>query len=157
MRRIHWPTPDTRLVSSLVKMTPQNLIICVAVLFGAVWISSAASKPKTHAPKIAALEFHSAGHSDLLRLRGADARQQLLVTARLQDGSESDFTRTVTYDVKPAGIVKVDTNGFIIPLRDGQATIAAKADGVRSAMNVVVENFRQQMPVNFPNQIVPIF
>jgi hypothetical protein len=128
------------------------------MLLAAASTASAASKPKTPVPKITALEFHVAGgNSQLLRLRGSDARQQVLVTAKLEGGSERDFTRAATYETKPAGIVKIDTNGFIIPLRDGQAAITAKAGGVASTMNVTVENVRQQTPINFANQVVPIF
>jgi hypothetical protein len=134
------------------------LITCCAISLAAALPASAASKTKTPTPRITALEFHVAGgDSQSLRLRGSDARQQLLVTAKLGDGSERDLTRDVTYQIKPPGIVKIDTNGFIVPLRDGQAAVTTKAGGIAATMNVTVENFRQQMPVNFPNQVVPIF
>jgi hypothetical protein len=127
-------------------------------LLAATLTSSAASKPKPAPVKITALEFHFAGDdSKSLRLRGSDARQQILITAKLEDSSERDFTRAAAYEIKPAGVVKIDTNGFIIPLRDGGATITAKAGGIASTMSVTVENFRQQTSINFPNQIVPIF
>jgi hypothetical protein len=139
-------------------MPIQKFIGCCTALLAVTLTSSAASKTKPAAVKITALEFHAAtGDSQSLRLRSSDARQQLLVTGKLADGSERDFTRTATYEIKPAGIVKIDTNGFIFPLRDGQAVITAKAGGIASTMNVAVENFRQQSPINFPNQIVPIF
>ena len=106
--------------------------------------------------KVAALEIRAADET-LLSLRGPDARQQLLVTATLRNGSVRDYTRSVRYDVKPRYILRVDTNGFVIPLQDGKATITVKADGVTASMSATVENFRNSTPVNFPNQIVPIF
>jgi len=93
-----------------------------------------------------------------LKLRGADARQQLLATARLTNGALRDFTRQVSYDVAPAGVVRVEKAGLVIPLGDGAATITARtADGLSAALPVTVEKFRDTTPINFPNQIVPIF
>ncbi len=139
-------------------MLIRKLIACGVTLSVATLTLSAATKPKPPALKITALEFHAAtGDSQSLRLRSSDARQQLLLTAKLEDGSERDFTRMVKYEIKPEGIVKIDTNGFIFPLRDGQAVITAKAGNIASTINVSVENFRQQAPINFPNQITPIF
>src|ERR1051325_10201657 len=93
-----------------------------------------------------------------LKLRGADARQQLLVTARFEDGRSRDVTRAVSYEVKPARVVNVDTNGFVTALGDGTATITARvARDVAGTLSVTVEKFHTAAPVNFPNQIVPIF
>src|SRR3954463_15737722 len=39
----------------------------------------------------------SAGTNQVLRLHGADARQQLLVTANFSTGAVRDYTREVTY------------------------------------------------------------
>ena len=47
----------------------------------------------------------------VIRLRGADARQQLLATAKLDSGLPVDLTRHVTYEAAPAGIVKVTSAG----------------------------------------------
>ena len=52
-----------------------------------------------------------AGASETLKLRGSDARQQLLATMRLTNGALRDVTRAVSYDVTPASIVKVDKGG----------------------------------------------
>jgi hypothetical protein len=93
-----------------------------------------------------------------LRLQGADARQQLLVTAKQNSGALLDFTRKVTYDTLPNGIVHVDKHGLVTPLADGTATITAKdPDGLTTKMPVTVEHFKTVHPINFPNQIVPIF
>lgn len=93
-----------------------------------------------------------------LRLRSSDARRQLLVTARLDDGAERDFARRVKYEVKPGGIVSVDATGYLVPLGDGTATITARTpEGLTGKLTVKVENARVSAPINFPNQIVPIF
>src|SRR2546422_272945 len=62
----------------------------------------------------------------VLRLRGADARQQLLVTASFAKGGLRDYTREVTYHTSPAGVIQVSKTGRVTPLAEGTATITAK-------------------------------
>ena len=90
-------------------------------------------------------------------LRGKDARQQLLVTAHLDTDALRDFTHQATYEAQPSGIVTVDADGLITPLADGTATVTATATGLSAAMPVKVEGAGQSPPINFTNQIVPIF
>jgi hypothetical protein len=92
-----------------------------------------------------------------LTLRGKDARQQLLVTAKLDDGAQRDFTHNASYTAAPAGIVNVDAHGIVMPLADGTATVTANVDGVAATLPVKVEKAGAVEPINFPNQIVPIF
>jgi len=110
-------------------------------------------------PSAIGLHARTDGAADeSLRLRGPDARQQLLVTAKFTNGLRRDFTSRVRYEVEPAGIVKVEKNGLLSPLADGVATVKAiSAGGLSASMPVTVEKFREAIPVNFPNQIVPIF
>jgi hypothetical protein len=96
--------------------------------------------------------------NETLTLRGADARQQLLATARFADGALRDFTRRLTYEVVPDKVVKIGKTGLLIPMGDGSAVITAKTEeGLATTFPVAVERFRETLPVNFPNQIVPIF
>jgi hypothetical protein len=112
--------------------------------------------------KPARLEFQLPSSDDknsspALRLRGKDARQQILVTAKFDDGSLRDFTRLVSYSVS-APVVKIDKTGRVTPLRDGEATLRARGpDGVSATLPVAVESFNEVPALNFPNQIVPIF
>ena len=136
------------------------MLVCVWVAFAFGAKLNAASKPQAATPKIVSLQFEVSGvnASNTLRLRGGDARRQLLVTAKLDDGSARDYTRAVKFEVKPANIVKIDATGFVTPLADGTATITAKArDGVSGSLTVKVEQFKTVTPINFGNQIVPIF
>ena len=93
-----------------------------------------------------------------LKLRGSDARQQLLVTAKLAGGMQQDLTRQVSYEVAPGNVLRVEKNGLVSPLADGEAVITVKSqDGLTASMPVTVEKFADATPVNFPNQIVPVF
>ncbi len=140
-----------------------TIVLAAALLALTGPVTAANSKPATTAavpPKPVALELAAGDAADgmMLRLRGSDARRQLLVTARFADGSVQDYSRRVKYEVKPAGLLSVDAAGFVTPLRDGTTTITARsAEGVVGKMTATVEKFRLVEPINFGNQIVPIF
>jgi len=94
-----------------------------------------------------------------LRLVGADARQQLVVTAADDKGAPKDVTRHVRYSAKPDGVVKVDDRGLVTAIGNGTATVTAKANdaGPPATLSVTVEQFDASPPINFANRIVPIF
>ncbi len=102
------------------------------------------------------VQIEATGAPELM-LRGKDARQQLLVTAKVADGALRDFTHKATYAASPAGIVQVDSDGVVTPLADGTATVTANVEGVAASLPVKVEKAGAVEPINFPNQIVPIF
>ncbi|HKS38357.1 MAG TPA: hypothetical protein VJW76_14280, partial [Verrucomicrobiae bacterium] len=75
------------------------------------------------------IEFQNGDEAPAVKplvLRGKDAKQQLLVTAKPTGGAPRDFTRKVVYSVTPANVVRIDKIGTVIPLGDGTATITAK-------------------------------
>jgi len=91
-------------------------------------------------------------------LRGRDARQQLLVTGSYSSGQVRDLTRGVSYEASPAGIVNISSTGVVTPLAEGRVTVTAVSpEGLRASTELVVDNIVVDMPVNFPNQVVPIF
>jgi hypothetical protein len=93
-----------------------------------------------------------------LALKGADARVQLLATARHASGAESDYTSKVTYTIKPLKVVDVDKSGYLSPTGDGTATITAKSpEGLTATTSVTIEDFKVVPSINFANSIVPIF
>ncbi len=93
-------------------------------------------------------------------LHGRDARWQLQVT---QIPSEAltisrDVTRQVIYHLVPSNIATIDATGFLTPLTSGAATITAELDGQQtSPLSFEVSGMETVQPVNFPNQVVPIF
>jgi hypothetical protein len=103
-----------------------------------------------------ALQIEATG-TPQLTLRGKDAHQQLLVTGKLSDGALRDFTHQARYTTTPAGIVQVDAGGVVTPLADGAVTITAETEGVTATLPVKVEGATEVEPINFANQIGPIF
>lgn len=91
-------------------------------------------------------------------LPGPDSRLQLVVTARYTSGEVRDCTGSVSYVAAPAGIIKVNADGSVVPLADGSATVTISNQTHQTASaTITVEGFSNPPPVNFPNQVVPIF
>ena len=91
-------------------------------------------------------------------LRGQDAQGQLVVTGKYAGDMLRDVSRQVKYEAKPAGIVTIDETGLVKTAGDGTVTIAAVApNGKRAELQMTVSNFVHAAPVNFPNQVVPLF
>ena len=90
-------------------------------------------------------------------LDGPDASQQLLVTGVFSSGQLRDATRTVTYDVLPAGAVEVSSSGMVLPRADGLATITARSSAdITAQVRVRVANLKTEKALNFERHVQPI-
>ncbi len=93
-----------------------------------------------------------------LVIRSRDGRAQLFVTGEYSSGQFRDHTRKVNYASAPEGIVKIDATGLVTPLADGDVTItAADPSGKSATVPVKVIGVANDIPVNFTNQVVPVF
>jgi hypothetical protein len=92
-------------------------------------------------------------------LRGRDSRRQILVMVEHGDQPRVDATRTVHFTASPEGIVSISDSGYVSPIAAGQTTITATYpdSAVSSSMELTVADFSDDTPVNFPNQVVPVF
>jgi hypothetical protein len=93
---------------------------------------------------------------DTIKLRGKDSVQQVFVTGEFV-GSSRDLTRKVTYTSSNENVVRVDAGGVLYPVGDGSAEVTAELAGRAAKATVVVEHTGSELPINFPNQVVPIF
>jgi len=121
---------------------------------------TAAVTPVPSPPTTLSIHALAGDPEPVLTINGAEARQQLAVTAHTDDASmpERDVTREVRYVPQTAGVVEVDAHGFVTPLADGTATIRTELEGAASvSIDIEVVNFNKNLPVSFPNDIVPIF
>ena len=90
-------------------------------------------------------------------LKGKHSRQQLVATAT-DAGKQMDVSRKVTYAATPAKVVAIDAKGMVTPLGNGEATITAThGGGLKAMVKVSVKEFDVVQPINFGNEIVPIF
>ncbi len=140
-----------------------GLLFTAAVLFLATSVSAQQAAPARKFPglpepgKLQALEI-AHGRAKQALLRGADDRLQLVVTGRHATGQLRDWTGKVQYQVQPASVVQVDQTGLVTPLGNGKATITAVAPGgVTAQLQVTVQDYGALLPVNFPNEVVPVF
>ena len=91
-------------------------------------------------------------------IAGRDGSQQLLVTATTADGRQVDLTRDATYSTSPQGLVEVDSAGHVTPLAEGELIVTARTeDGASASTKLRVEHFTDDLPLNFSNDVVPLF
>ena len=101
------------------------------------------------------VEFEAAGSTTMI---GQNARKQLIVTGVYASGQRHDLTHDVTYAVDVPAVLNVDAEGMVVPTTDGTATITAKVTSGQSAtLAVSTSRCAEELPVNFENEIVPIF
>ena len=83
----------------------------------------------------------------------------MLVSGTYSTGQIRDLTRIVSYSVAPATIAKVSETGLVLPLAEGKATIIGQGARAapRASIKLSVTHLVSDLPINFPNQIVPIF
>ncbi|MBA4067899.1 MAG: S-layer protein, partial [Isosphaera sp.] len=92
-----------------------------------------------------------------LKLKGADDAPQLLVTGQRADGREVDLSAAAAYSVSDPKVVRVDATGRVFPLANGTATVTATFEGKTVSVPVTAEKMEAPLPLNFANQVVPIF
>lgn len=91
-------------------------------------------------------------------MQGGDARLQLLVTAKTEDGELWDVTRQVEFVAEPAEFVSIDEFGSVIPLADGNVTVTAQmAGGLTASTQIEVHGIGSEPPIHFANRVVPVF
>jgi hypothetical protein len=96
-------------------------------------------------------------HPEKITLKGGDDAVQLVLTATLIDGRLQDLTSDVQYQVADPKIARVTTAGRVIPLSNGTTQIAARFGDKTVQVAVTAEKLGEDLPINFANQIVPIF
>lgn len=96
-------------------------------------------------------------HPTRIALKGLDDAQQLVLTAELLDGRLQDLTGDVKYQTADNKVVRVTSTGRVVPLANGTTEITAVYGDKIVKVPVATESCDVDLPINFPNQIVPIF
>ena len=126
--------------------------------FGSILLWAFAASASFGAERMVLHVQYPPGTNALVVLRGPDARHQLLATVVTDSGSEYDVTDGVVYESTLANVVHVEKHGLVTPMANGTASVTAKStNGLSASIQVRVEQFGTKQPINFANQIVPIF
>jgi hypothetical protein len=92
-----------------------------------------------------------------LDLRGADSAARLVVTGVDAAGGARDLTREAGYAASQPSLAAVDAAGVVRALADGDLEIVVSAGGREARVAVAVREAAVDRPINFPNEIVPVF
>ena len=96
-------------------------------------------------------------HPEKLSLNGMDDAAQLIVTATLKDGRSQDLSSDAVYTVADGKSAKVLSTGRVIPQGNGTTEIVATYGDKSVRIPVSIAHTDENLPINFPNQIVPVF
>jgi hypothetical protein len=92
-----------------------------------------------------------------IQLKGMDDSQQLILTAALTGGRLQDLSGDVAYHVANPAVVRVTGAGRVVPVANGSTTITATYGNKSSTVAISTTSCDVNLPINFGNQIVPIF
>ena len=90
-------------------------------------------------------------------LTGADDATQLVVTGTLNDGRLVDLTADATYTVSDGKLAAALAGGRIVPRANGSSEVVATFGGKTARVPLGVKSLGENLPLNFTNQVVPIF
>jgi hypothetical protein len=123
---------------------------------GDIYKTAPVSMPAAALPKNADVRSIDAYPTNIT-LKGADDTRQLIVTATLSDGRQQDLSGDIKYRAADAKIVRVTEAGRVVPLVNGKTEIVAAYGNKTIKVPIEVSAFDVNLPINFANQIVPIF
>lgn len=92
-----------------------------------------------------------------VKLIGMDDAMQLILTATLAGNKLQDLTGDVKYEVADPKVARVTTGGRVIPAGNGTTEVTITYGDKSLKVAIAAEKMDENLPINFGNQIVPIF
>jgi hypothetical protein len=92
-----------------------------------------------------------------IALKGMDDAQQIVLTAELLGGRTQDLSGEAKYEVADKKVARVTSTGRVLPIGNGTTEITATFGDKVVKVPVAAQSCDVNLPINFPNQIVPIF
>ena len=80
-----------------------------------------------------------------------------MVTAALAAGKSQDLSGDVKYEIANEKIARITTAGRIIPIANGTTEITIRYGDKTAKLTLKTESCDVDLPINFGNQVVPIF
>jgi hypothetical protein len=116
-------------------------------------LTSAGDLPPPPPAEVKSLSVHPAQ----ITLKGSDSAQQLIVSAELAGDRLADLTGDAEYEVADRKVARVLPGGRVLPLASGATEIAVRYGNHTAKVAVRAESIEEDLPINFGNQVVPIF
>jgi hypothetical protein len=143
---------------TLIRRSPLLVALSVALLSAGARAADkkdiAPGEPSAPPPaEVQSLSVHPAQ----ITLKGSDSAQQLVVTAALAGDRLADLTGDAEYEVADRKVVRALPGGRVLPLASGGTEIAVRYGGHTAKVPVRAESIEEDLPINFGNQVVPIF
>jgi hypothetical protein len=96
-------------------------------------------------------------HPEKIALKGGDDAQQIVVSAGLDGGKLQDLTGDVQYASSNDKVVRITPAGRVLPVANGTAEIKVAYGDKTATIPVTADSCDVDLPINFGNQVVPIF
>lgn len=132
------------------------MLACWLLLVSPVWANEpqeAVDTPPPTPDQVQGLEIHP----QQVQLTGGDDAAQLIVTGKLKDGTLRDLTRVVQFELADQAVAQISKEGRVVPAANGNTNLTAKYGNHSTNVSVAATHVGDNLPINFPNQIVPIF
>ena len=92
-----------------------------------------------------------------VRLTGPRAVYSLLIHGKTADGRLIDLTHAAQYGTADPKVAVVSDSGVIRAVADGATTVEVEAAGRKVSVAVAVKGAKEPRPINFENDIIPLF
>jgi hypothetical protein len=126
------------------------------LLAGDIYNKDAAPTDATVLPKPADVAG-LAVYPPKIALKSSDDAQQIILTATLTNARIQDLSGDIAYTVADPKVARVSTGGRVMPVANGATEITATFGDKVVKVPVSCEGCDVNLPINFGNQIVPIF
>ena len=131
----------------------RRLFLCMAMVLAATVPGRAADPGAEEKAAVIGRPASLVVQPETIRLSGARAVQQILVTGRYADGGERDLTPFCALSAEDAGVVDVGRGGFLQGRKAGRTTLVVRA-GPLTARIPVVADFDKPRPVSFRQEFI---
>jgi len=92
-----------------------------------------------------------------VKLRGLDDAIQMIITGTTKSGMLLDLTTVSQYEVADSKMIRVTPSGKAVPLSNGNTTVNISFGTKKLQVAAITSDCDINLPINFTNQIVPIF
>lgn len=92
-----------------------------------------------------------------VKLRGLDDAIQMVITGTTKSGMLLDLTSVSQYEAADSKILRVTPSGRVVPLSNGSSSISVTFGTKKLQVVAKTSDCDINLPINFANQIVPIF